>query len=1367
MNWIVLFFAFLGVSHALVPGMEYEYQYEGQVKIGMPEIQNRTVGTGIRCQVHVQVQDQETVAIQLVNVEVGEYQDNGEVIETTQKEEVWIANVKRSIAGLFLVEPIRNNFGRESPFLMNIRSHGHSTVEEPSLFGYCNSEYSMLPLNQTHRPEGRWNHWDNYPQAWVGYEMSRTIDFDHCRVSVNTKQTSMGNTSVSHLSQFGDVHSRHSLMRHNLTFDGQYFVLQNGTNEGHFAVNPFAMNSEKIISYSNQTYHLTSVRKMSQRWTVQSPIRILDTWHMEVSSAYRPASDSPNWIRFLYINDARYEPFSEEQVWTGINIYNSIDSIKTTLDTSMEKAATIILREQKPSADHQINALNSDSAQLAAHLEIALRAARSLPKDNLQKLFDTYYQDKSQKSQIKLRLYIDTLGASGTGGPLRVFLDNCLNTKISPQRAASVFLTMPNNLVTTPLIKEMEDYVKSYTLDSFPYTTPIVWINYARTINKFCVNSQKRNHTVPYHLFGREHCTEREATDSFLPFLEIQLQSTNEEWKQIILIHTIGNIGTYRALETLGSVANNETRNSTVRVSAVYALSHRNMDPRAREYALRTLMSVAENRTDNVFVRQASIVAILSWRPPRSWYQTLASSSWYENSNEMSAFIYFILKSYADSTDPQIAEQAQVARFFLPLTKPYAPSSRYSYSRLLAIYDSKLDLVTDFDVSSLRAGRYSDSVQRQVLAFLVNSFGGYRFSVAQSSLSYDERDLQNLLKKMTGALKNNNKSTHRRRTQLAIQDVQERMTMSKSGSSSSLATFYFSMFDDIEILLPFNTDALSRAFGKDGSLLFKELQYDTSDYVKYINPAQVSITVPSELGIPLISRFSLPSFTGGPLNGLSFTADGQNVTRLDQLVRAREIRYDVNTNYRFASKALTTVRVLTPWNSRTILTGVEALKGVNFPVKFTLTLNREDVRHQNISLAIHPTSTEEQAALDVQTVPSILAKDLFPTQSADQLHPETLSARGGNRGSEYVKVPINESLTGVDGYWRYEGDVRYPLTRGDHITLLRQPNLIPALFASPTCRALQLTLVVNWGTSKTKEIHTSNAIRLEGPSSRPTPPGGDLPEFEYRSTLLLNGTETRYYETEIINSELSHSGSRHKTNLTVNYRRSQLPRFDNNPAEYCASITRDGPYIESFDDLRRVFQNSQNSEVDVKGELRGGSGARACEGKHIGSVSGSLKISDERRKALSRELDSVCSYDPNDPTVAFITAPVYDRANFDITYQEPIPRSLQNFTYQVYDTVRGWTFPHSYFNYMDQGNNPKDRITIRGDRYLSEKRWRLEARMPTETAKFDNFKMPPCIENVVPFQGIQPSSQQRHDTPRFLFESLLTNKCIITKTKAC
>ncbi|RXG50760.1 Vitellogenin-1 [Armadillidium vulgare] len=1267
MNWIVLFFAFLGVSHALVPGMEYEYQYEGQVKIGMPEIQNRTVGTGFRCQVHVQVQDSETVAIQLANVEVGEYQADGEVIETTQKEEVWIANVKRSIAGLFLVDPIRNNFGGESPVIMNIRSHGHSTVEEPSLFGYCNSEYSMLPLNQTHRPEARWHHWDNYPQAWVGYEMSRTIDFDHCRVSVNTKQTSMGNTSLSHLTQFGDVHSRHSLMRHNLTFDGQYFILQNGTNEGHFAVNPFAMNSEKIISYSNQTYHLTSVKRMGQRWTVQAPIRFGYLAHGSEFSLQAS-------IRFAQLD--------------SILIYRKMMqgmSLSKTLDDSIGAATDIIQRVEKPPPEHQITALNSDSAKLAANLEIALRAARSLPKENLQQLFDSYYQDKSQTSQIKLRLYIDTLGASGTGGPLRVFLDNCLNTKISPQRAASVFLTMPNNLVTTPLIKEMEDYVKSYTLDSFPYTTPIVWINYARTINKFCVNSQKRNHTVPYHLFGREHCTEREATDSFLPFLEIQLESTTEEWKQIVLIHTIGNIGSYRAFEILGSVANNETRSSTVRVSAVYALSHRNMDPRAREYALRTLMSVSENRTDNVFVRQASIVAILSWRPPRSWYQTLASSSWNENSNEMSAFIYFILKSYADSTDPQIAEE-------------------------------------------------------QVLAFLVNSFGGYRFSVAQ--IKY----FQMLC---IGAYRNS----------YGKDEYEE------SSGSSSLATFYFSMFDDIEILLPFNTDALSKAFGKDGSLLFKELQYDTSNYVKYINPAQVSLSVPSELGIPLIARFSLPTFTGGPLSGLSFTADGQNVTRLDQLVRAKEIRYDVRTNYRFASKALTTVRVLTPWNSRTVLTGVEAFERRQFPCQ--IHSNSKQRRRQTSKMFLWQSiqlprkrlkfnsCITVQGALDIQTVPSVLAKDLFPTQTADQLNPETLTARGGNRGAEYVmKIPINESLTGVDGYWRYEGDVRFPFTRGDHITLLRLKFEIKNENNKP------VNLVGEYS-------YYADVSGVEGPSSRPTPPGGDLPEFEYRSTLLLNGTETRYYETEIRNSELSHSGLRHKTNLTVNYHRSSLPRFDNNPAGYCVSIIRDGPYIESFDDLRKVFQSSQNSEVDVKGELRGGSGARACEEKHIASVTGSLKVSDERTKALSAELDSVCSYDPNNPTVAFITAPVYDRANFDITYQEPIPRSLQNFTYQVYDTVRGWTFPHSYFNYMDQGNNPKDRITIRGDRYLSERRWRLETRMPTETAKFDNFKMPPCIENIVPFQGIQPSSQSRHDTPRFLFESKLSNKCIITKTKAC
>ncbi|RXG50761.1 Hemolymph clottable protein [Armadillidium vulgare] len=829
-------------------------------------------------------------------------------------------------------------------------------------------------------------------------------------------------------------------------------------------------------------------------------------------------------------------------------------------------------------------------------------------------------------------------------------------------------------------------------------------MNFASTLNKVCVNRQRVKHTIPYQILGKEHCTDKEAVDVLLPFLEQKLREADEEWKQVILVHAIGNIGASRGFSVLKSIVEDERLNTTVRVAAVYSINKNKLDTSFQKYALRTFMSVADNRTDDEFVRQACILAILSWKPPRSWYQTLASNSWYETSDEMSSFTYFILKSFAESTDPEIAEQAQVARFFLPLTKPYAPTSRYSYSRLLSIYDTKHDLVTDYDVSSLRAGRYSDSIPRQVIAFLVNSFGGYRFNVAQTSLSYDARDIHSLLQKMSRLVTEgwkNVRSSPNRKTQLAIQDVQTRMIMKQSNPSSSLATFYFSVFDDMELLLPLNKDTVSKVFGLNGAKLLKQIDYTSANYTKFVNPGLVSLVLPTELGLPLISRFTMPTYTGGPLKDLSLTADGQKCKSLSQLVRAKEIKLDFNSNYRFASKAITMVRVLMPWNERVAVSAVEALKAISLPARYSFKVNKEDPKHYNISVGIVPTSNDKFTVAQLHTMPFIATKKM-------------------------------------------------------------QPNLIPSLFSSPTCRMLETSVVIDMSQSKTKEIHSSTALRIDSPTDMKLT--GDLPVFEYKSTLLFNGSETRYFETQIKNSEVSGSGSRHTSKLQVNYKRSQLPHFDSNPAGYCVSLTRDSPVIKSVDDLRNVLQSSQNAQINVKGDLTGGSGAKACDDKHVASITGSLKISDERRVNLTQELNSVCSYDANDPTVTFVTAPVYDRLNVDISYQEPVPRPLKNATYLLYDVVRGFSFPHVYFNYMDQQNNPEGKISIRGDRYLSEKRWKLDVKLPTESSKYDNFKMPRFVEDIMPVGGIEPSSQ-RFDAPKIFIDSHVDNRCNIGKDK--
>lgn len=67
-------------------------------------------------------------------------------------------------------------------------------------------------------------------------------------------------------------------------------------------------------------------------------------------------------------------------------------------------------------------------------------------------------------------------------------------------------------------------------------------------------------------------------------------------------------------------------------------------------------------------------------------------------------------------------------------------------------------------------------------------------------------------------------------------------------------------------------------------------------------------------------------------------------------------------------------------------------------------------------------------------------------------------------------------------------------------------------------------------------------------------------------------------------------------------------------------------------------------------------------------------------------------------------------------------------------------------------------------RYLSEKRWKLDVKLPTESSKYDNFKMPRFVEDIMPVGGIEPSSQ-RFDAPKIFIDSHVDNRCNIGKDK--
>lgn len=106
----------------------------------------------------------------------------------------WIVNLRKSIANLFFIRPIRENYAageEQQPILridMNRKETEAYSIYEPSIFGRCLSQYTLtshpspLKILETQsmmsKMKSDYNLEGNKP--FDIYQMKRSINFDNC-----------------------------------------------------------------------------------------------------------------------------------------------------------------------------------------------------------------------------------------------------------------------------------------------------------------------------------------------------------------------------------------------------------------------------------------------------------------------------------------------------------------------------------------------------------------------------------------------------------------------------------------------------------------------------------------------------------------------------------------------------------------------------------------------------------------------------------------------------------------------------------------------------------------------------------------------------------------------------------------------------------------------------------------------------------------------------------------------------------------------------------------------------------------------------------------------------------------------------------
>lgn len=1414
MKSIILLFAFVGCVFTLSPNHEYKYKYEGRIGFGIPEIRNRVTGAGIKATVRLQAVSTERTLVKFEDIEVGEFlgdvqcelrqamplrysrisgqartleepfevyfgRQQGHVMTVSKSDQEWVTNLRKSIVSFFVVDPMRVSSGaaeESSPLKNAVQANmrylpKYFAIQEPTLFGNCYSDYSFLPYKFQSESEEHMGYKPEKNEDGIIqlYRMKRSINFNRCSEKVVLQQTGVGNTTYFGANQFGDVSSRSSVMTAQIERMGnnELFRLMKAKVEGHFTLNPFGMNQDKLMSISNQTFQLISVTALGSPFKLPPSTKPIRTWLMEVASPFEaPSVGRPSWVNFYNKPEAKYEPFLSESISTGIEVDSAtMQKFTANLDSMIEEAASLMLSVSPLSSKDEISPFATYEARIISHLESSFRLAKGIDVKSLESLFEKYFQDSSEKSQMKLKLFIDVCSTSGVGAPLKMLLNQMEKNKVSPERIASIFFTLPNNLVETPVIDDLAKYVKTLNIQESPFLASTVWINYASVLNRVCLNRRTWNYTIPHTVFGRQDCSPSKVVNDILPFFKSQMQKAQETYERVIIVHAIGNLGTHEAVSFLNSVVRDRSLPPQVRAAAIYSLTRSKLPREMKDVVFRNLMPIVEGYEQRPYVRQAALAALVTWRPSASWWQRIGVSTWREPSNDVASFIYTLLESVAHNTDPFYRRERNIAQFVQPLAKPYTPSWRYSQNYFFGGFNPKKIMSTDTDASILREG--DEVFPRELFGFIMNSFGGLRFSLMEvsysSKFSYVPA-LKNVLEDILKYLPEGSKirsAESRRAEERYGQDASAASRL--LGADDQYSNIFFSMFDNLEIIAPFSKETVKKLMEGGVSRFLKRMSEGKELHLtKFFNPAPIEMFVPSEVGLPVFAKLSVPTVNGGEGKSV-LQVDGQECSSIQQLFNAKQISFNVTTNYKFATKTLASLRALVPWSQHLVASGVESLKSVTLPVNFRFNVDMT-APEKNFSAHIVPTHHKAFPVVQAHTIPFVVRKSMWPGKVPQEfLQFEIISVLGGNKGVEEQQIKFSKSYTGLEGGLRWEGDVAFPFTLGNLISFYQHLDRFSELLTSPTVRLWSTTVHLNFGESETKEIHPS--LFYAKPTGQfekrklmvPPPPNPNPFTEMFVTHLFLNGTEERAFEAGVlIRESLEQANSSDKYGMFTYYTRSPLKGYDPKPVAYCFNLELTTPAITSLESLRQILK--QQVQTEIVGNIMGHG---QCKDELV-QFTGKLEVSSDRRKRLSSELQTVCEYDPIDPMSVFTTSPVYDEASLNIKYREPVDRQLLNVSYHVYDVIRGWSFPHIYFNYMN-GNNPAGRINVSGRRYLGENQWRLNSLLPTENIVFDRFTLPHFFDQIIPIGGLS-HAVRRADAPVVMFQrqlSQMTNQCTV------
>ena len=223
---------------------------------------------------------------------------------------------------------------------------------------------------------------------------------------------------------------------------------------------------------------------------------------------------------------------------------------------------------------------------------------------------------------------------------------------------------------TTELLHELVELYKSSAVQSSKSLKQTTLMTLADLFHAACGDyiSTKR---FPQQLGDLCDSKDPVVVNEFLPLLRKELEKSSSPAERIVALSAIGSFGSEEILPILlpyirGSGDFNDTAERTRAILSLHRVVY--ASPEKVHPILNALASNTEERPE---VRMAAISILLTTNAPVAVWQKLATSTWYESSQQVASFISSLVKSLTDIEPVTPYHQEMCVTFiFIPSCVP-------------------------------------------------------------------------------------------------------------------------------------------------------------------------------------------------------------------------------------------------------------------------------------------------------------------------------------------------------------------------------------------------------------------------------------------------------------------------------------------------------------------------------------------------------------------------------------------------------------------------------------------------------------------------------------------------------------------------